>query len=339
MALRLSQLNDNSKIITSNVTLKLQDYGTISDTGTHEAAVSNAAIFRKAYQDALNMRFVMHDAVTCYIECPPGDYYFGDNPSGNANFYTLTFNHPQADNISIRGTTTGTKPSNASLDNASTVTDRYNLLKAYYKTRFHFARNGIYGRLNGTAGGRGPGFHKIGIFGRYNGQPGTFNTSSSIFARGIAGTLRLEYCCVHGFGAGSNANNWGISADSSFIDTYDVQVIDCHRALKVSNNGSISSFGDLSCIHNTGPDGNGIVATDGGMVYFAGEGTGYISRSSTQGVIVYSGGIVRFGNGGTHIVRNSVNQDLYTDSYGLIISSPRGIVSYSTRYDGGLIRV
>jgi hypothetical protein len=333
MTLRLSQIKDSSEIVDSTITIKLSDYGTISDLGTHQSAVNNADIFKIAYQDILSKRFGMFNAAVCYLECPPGDYYFGDNPSGDSNYYTMMLNHPQAANISIRGITSGTKPSNSALSSASTVNDRYNLLKAYYKTRFHFKRNGILGGLSNTTGARAPGLHKIGVFGSYKDAPGSFDTTYTGFARGITGSIRLEYCCVHGFGINGNGNSWGLGTDGGGkIDTYDIQVVDCARGFFAQRNGTINSFGDACSIHNiAGTSGQGLLAMDSASIYFAGGGTGYVANCSNTGVIAYSGGIIRFGNGGTHTVTSTVKENLYADTLGLIVGDAT-TVSYSTKF-------
>lgn len=340
MTLRLSQIKDSSEIVDSTITIKLSDYGTVSDLGTHESAVNNANLFKLAYEDILSKRFGMFNATACNLECPPGDYYFGDNPSGNANYYTMMLNHPQASNISIRGVTSGQKPSNSALSSASTVNDRYNLLKAHYKTRFHFKKNGILGGLRNTGGPRSPGLHKIGIFGSYKDAPGSFDTTYTGFARGVTGSVRLEYCCVHGFGINGNANSWGLGTDGGGqINTYDVQVVDCGRGFFAQRNGSIHSFGDACSIHNiAGQAGQGLLALDSGSIYFAGGGTGYVSNCSDVGVIAYSGGVIRFGNGGNHTIASTVKQNLYTDALGLIVGDSV-VVSYSTRINlrGGRI--
>ena len=348
MPQRLSQFRDSSELVTSSMNVYLTDYGTISASDY----VANANLFRKAYNDVLSKRFASNDTITVYIYCPEGDYYFGDNPDGNSNYSPLTLNHPQGANITIRSTVDlswANTPSNTDLSNASTVEDRYALLSAFYKTRFHFARNGPVGRSPylglGTRGGGG--FRNIGIFGRYNGSPGTFNKSSSVFARGISGTLRIENCCVHGFGAitessaaGTTAlNGWGLGSEGNGaeIQAVNIQVVDCIRGYLVEQNGSIKTFGDCSVIHNKE---SGITAVDGGSVYFAGEGSGYISNYVDYGAHAYSGGIIRFGNtSSTHTVAGGGIRGLRVDTKGLI-TGQSGKVTYSNEQtlNDGLIR-
>lgn len=338
MPQRLSQFRDSSELITSNINVYLTDYGTISTTDY----VANANLFRKAYNDVLSKRFSTNDALTVYIYCPPGDYYFGDNPSGNLNYSPLVINHPQGGNVSIRSTVSlnwANRPSNSALSSASTVEDRYALLADFYKTRFHFAKNGPIGRSPyiGLGARGGGGFVDIGIFGRYGGSPGTFNKSTNIWGRGISGAIRLENCCVHGFGAtdssnpyaGIAINGWGLGAEGagSEIQAVNLQVVDCMRGYLAENNGTIKTFGDCCAIHNKE---QGIVATDGASIYFAGEGSGYISNYSYYGAHAYSGGIIRFGNtSSTHTVAGGGIISLRVDTKGLIIGQP-GKVSYSS---------
>ena len=346
MPQRLSQFRDSSELITSNINVYLTDYGTISATDY----VANANLFRKAYNDLLSKRFATNDAITAYLFCPPGDYYFGDNPSGNSNFSPLTLNHPQGANISIRSTVNlnwSNRPSNSALSSASTVEDRYALLAAFYQTRFHFARNGPVGRAPYTFGSRGGGgFRNIGIFGRYGGSPGTFNKNSNIWGRGITGSIRLENCCVHGFGAVTESNpagtfsinGWGLGAEGagSAIDAVNVQIVDCMRGYLAESGATIKTFGDCCVIHNKE---SGIAAVDGGVIYFAGEGSGYISNYNNYGAHSYSGSVIRFGNtSGNHAVIGGI-RSLRVDTKGLITGQP-GKVSYSSAQvlNDGLIR-
>lgn len=338
MPQRLSQFRDSSELITSSINVYLTDYGTISATDY----VANANLFRKAYNDVLSKRFATNDAITAYIFCPPGDYYFGENPSGNLNYSPLVLNHPQGANISIRSTVElnwANRPSNSALSSAATVEGRYARLAAFYQTRFHFAGNGPVGRspYHGIGVRGGGGFRNIGIFGRYNGSPGTFNKSSSIWARGVTGSIRLENCCVHGFGAvtesnpaGTNSiNGWGLGSEGagSEIQVINLQVVDCMRGYLAQNNGSIKTFGDCCVIHNKD---SGITAVDGGSIYFAGgEGSSYISNHNNYGDHSYSGSVIRFGNtSGTHSVIGGI-RSLRVDTKGLITGQP-GKVSYSS---------
>lgn len=353
MPQRLSQFRDSSELVTSSINVYLTDYGSIDySSNTNEAAVSNAEVFKKAYNDVLSKRFAADNAITVYIICPPGNYYFGDNPDGNPNYSPLVLNHPQGANITIRSSAElewSDRPSNASLSSAATTLDRYNLLAAFYQTRFYFAKNGPIGRSSyiglGTRGGCG--FRNIGIFGRYGGSPGTFNTSPDVWGRGITGTMRLEKCCVHGFGAisessGNNTlslNGWGLGAEASGAEIHanQVQIVDCMRGCLAEQNGTIKTFGDCCIIHNKD---SGIIAVDGGVVYFAGEGSGYISNFVNYGSLAYSGGIIRFGNtSGTHTVTGGGIRGLRVDTKGLI-TGQSGKVNYPNeeQLNDGLIR-
>jgi hypothetical protein len=336
MPQRLSQFRDSSELITSNIDVYLTDYGTITSN-----YAANAEIFRKAYNDVLSKRFSTNDVVTVYIYCPPGDYYFGDNPSGDSNFSPLTLNHPQGANVTIRSTVElnwANRPTNADLNDINNIEDRYGLLAGFYLTRFHFAKNGPVGRSPyiglGTRGGGG--FRNIGIFGRYGGSPGTFNKSTSFFGRGVSGSLRLENCCVHGFGGVTGSientnslNGWGIGAEGNGaeIQAVNVQVVDCMRGYIVEQGGTIKTFGDCCVIHNKD---SGITALDGGSVYFAGEGSGYISNYGNYGAHAYSGGIIRFGNttSGSHTVAGGGIYSLRVDTQG-IITGQSGKITYS----------
>lgn len=352
MPQRLSQFRDSSELVTSSINVYLTDYGTISSSDY----AANAELFRKAYNDVLSKRFASNDTITVYIYCPEGDYYFGDNPDGNFNYSPFTFNHPQGANVTIRSTVDlnwENRPSNAALSSEPTVEDRYALLAGFYKTRFHFAKNGPVGRSPylglGTRGGGG--FRNIGFFGRYNGSPGTFNKSSSIWARGISGTMRLENCCVHGFGAITESsaadtialNGWGLGSEGNGaeIQAVNIQVVDCMRGFLAEQNGTIKTFGDCSVIHSKD---SGITSVDGGTIYFAGEAPtgGYISNYVDYGAHAYSGGIIKFGNisasGAIHTVAGGGIRGLRTDTKGLI-TGQRGKVSYSNdqQLNDGLI--
>jgi len=342
MPQRLSQFRDSSELITSNINVYLTDYGTISTTDY----AANAELFRKAYNDVLSKRFSTNDVVTVYIYCPEGDYYFGDNPSGNGNFSPLTLNHPQGANVTIRSTVDlnwANRPTDAQLSSAATVEARYALLAGFYKTRFHFAKNGPVGRAPyiglGTRGGGG--FRNIGIFGRYDGNPGTFNRDNTFWGRGITGTMRLENCCIHGFGdvqfTGKIEDTlaiagWGLGAEGNGaeIQAVNIQVVDCMRGYLVEQGGTIKTFGDCCVIHNKD---SGITAVDGGTVYFAGEGSGYISNFDGYGAHAYSGGIIRFGNilptsPKVHTVASGGIYSLRVDTKGLI-TGQSDKVSYS----------
>lgn len=346
MPQRLSQFRDSSELVTSSVYVYLTDYGTISPTNY----VANANLFRKAYNDVLRKRFATNDGVTAYIYCPPGDYYFGDNPSGNQSFSPLVLCHPQGANITIRSTVEldwANRPSNSALSGV-TAAGRYALLSEFYQTRFHFARNGPVGRAPYTAGSRGGGgFRNIGIFGRYNGSPGTFNGSDDIYARGVTGSVRLENCCVQGFGVTNSTNpvgkvsinGWGLGADgsNSHIEAVNVQVLDCMRGY-VAEGGTIKTFGDCCVIRNKD---SGLLAVDGGVIYFAGEGSGYISNSLSYGAHAYSNSVIRFGNTtfGSHSVVESSIYSLRVDTKGLI-TGQLGKISYSNSQElnDGLIK-
>ena len=346
MPQRLSQFINGSKFLESNIDVYVVDYGTIDANSTNTAAVNNGQIFQKAFDDVYRMRFSSGGAITCTIWCPPGDYYFGDSTKLDlANYYPINFNHPQAANIVVSSTVDldwTNRPSNSSLSNASTVEDRYTLLADFYQTRFHFAKNGPVGRASyiglGVRGGGG--FVNIGIFGRYGGSPGTFNKSTSIWGRGITGAIRLENCCVHGFGAtdssdpydGIAINGWGLGAEGagSEIQAVNLQVVDCMRGYLAEQNGTIKTFGDCCVIHNLS---DGITAVDGASIYFAGEGSGYISNYGYYGAFAYSGGIIRFGNilpisPKVHTVASGGIYSLRVDTKGLI-TGQSGKVSYS----------
>lgn len=346
MPQKLSSFIGSSKIATSTITLNLNNYGTIDASGTHIAAVNNAAVFRKAYEDYLNYKFSYNDTITCNIDCPPGDYYFGDNPSGNSNFYPITLDPPQGSTILIRSTVRlnwANRPSISSLESASTPESRYALMKGYYQTRFHFARNGIFGKVNGYVGTKAN-IENIGIFGRYDGSPGTFNKSTSIWGRGLAGGLSVDKCGVQGFGAidgtysgTTAANSWGVAAENgSGFFIQNIQIVDCLRAMLAQFNGTIFSFGDIDLIHNKN---HGATAAYGGSIQLGGEGRVYVSNFETYGAHAYAGGIIHFGNTtGTHRVIGGL-KSIRVAEKGLI-TGQSGKVSYdsSLAVTDGLIK-
>lgn len=344
MPQRLSQFINGSKFLESNIDVYVADYGTIDANSTNTAAVNNGQIFQKAFDDVYRMRFSSGGAITCTIWCPSGDYYFGDSTKLDlADYYPINFNHPQAANIVVSSTVDldwTNRPSNSSLSNASSVVDRYNLLSTFYQTRFHFTRNGVNGRNfqyygRGYTNGTISGIRNIGLFGRYDGSPGTFNGSSDFYARGLTGNLRVEKCCFHGFGAitadpglsyVTATDGWGIGNDNGgAIDAYDIQLVDCMRGIVAESGGSVRTFGDCSIVHNKN---NGITAADGGTVYFAGEGSGYIANHSEYGAHAFSKGMIRFGYGSSHTISGG-RKSLRVDTKGLI-TGQTGTVSYST---------
>jgi hypothetical protein len=351
MPQRLSQFKNSSKLVTSDINVYISDYGTIDTNSTHTAAVNNGLIFQKAFNDVYNMKFSPWGATTCTIWCPPGDYYFGDSEDlALTDYYPIDFNHPQSANITVRSTVDldwSLRPSNSSISSASTVTARYTLLAGFYQTRFHFTRNGVNGRNVQTYGRIYPndtssGFKNIGFFGRYNGSPGTFNGSSDFYTRGVIGSLEFENCCFHGFGAitanpgfsyVTASDGWGIgTVNGGAIEATNVQLVDCMRGIVAESGGSVSTFGDCSIIHSKE---SGIVAADNGVVYFAGEGAGYISNSTNIGAHAFSAGVIRFGYGGTagtftHTVASSGYRSLRVDTLGLI-TGESGRVSYSNQ--------
>jgi hypothetical protein len=340
MPQKLSSFIGSSKIATSNITLNLNNYGSIDTNETHTAAVNNAAVFRKAYEDYLNYKFSYNDTVNCYIDCPPGDYYFGDNPSGDFNFYPITLDPPQGSTITIRSTVGlnwANRPSTSSLNSASTPEARYALMKDYYQTRFHFARNGILGKVSGSAGTK-TNIQNIGIFGRYDGSPGTFNKATNIWGRGLSGGLSVSKCGVQGFGAidgtyqaniagTTAASGWGVAAENGsgfFIGS--IQIVDCLRAMLTQYNGTIFSFGDIDLIHNKD---HGATASFGGSILLGGEGRVYISNFETYGAHAYAGGIIHFGfTTGTHQVIGGL-KSIRVAEKGLI-TGQSGKVSYSS---------
>lgn len=343
MPQKLSSFIGSSKIATSTITLNLNNYGTIDTGENHTAAEKNAIIFRKAYEDYLNYKFSYNDTVNCYIDCPPGDYYFGDNPSNDSNFYPITLDPPQGSTISIRSTDEldwADRPSTSDLDSASTPEDRYDLMKYYYKTRFHFARNGILGKISGSVGTKAN-IQNIGIFGRYDGSPGTFNKNTNIWSRGLSGGLSVSKCGVQGFGAVDGtfqanikgttaAQGWGVAAengDGFYIE--DIQIVDCLRAMLTQFNGNIFSFGDIDLIHNKD---HGATAAFGGSILLGASGRVYISNFGTYGAHAYAGGIIHFGNTNNtndiHTVINSGIKTLRASTKGLI-TGQQGKVSYS----------
>ena len=305
MPQKLSSFIGSSKIATSNIILNLNNYGTIDTNETHTAAVNNAAIFKKAYEDYLNYKFSYNDTVNCYIDCPPGDYYFGDNPNNDNNFYPITLDSPQGSTISIRSTVElnwANRPSTSVLENASTPEVRYAIMKDYYQTRFHFARNGILGTKTGSVGTKAN-IQSIGLFGRYNGSPGTFNKSTSIWGRGLSGGLSVSKCGVQGFGAVDGtlpniagttaASGWGVASENGagfYISN--IQIVDCLRAMLTQFNGTIFSFGDVDLIHNKD---HGATAAFGGSILLGAEGRVYISNFTNYGAHAYAGGVIHFG--------------------------------------------
>lgn len=340
MPQKLSSFIGSSKIATSTITLNLNNYGTIDTNETHTAAVNNAAVFRKAYEDYLNYKFSYNDTITCNIECPPGDYYFGDNPSGNSNFYPITLDPPQGSTILIRSTDRlnwANRPSISSLESASTPEARYALMKGYYQTRFHFARNGILGKVNGSVGTKAN-IESIGIFGRYDVSPGRFNKSTSISGRGLSGGLSVDKCGVQGFGAidgtystniigTTAANSWGVASENgSGFFIQNIQIVDCLRAMLAQFNGTIFSFGDVDLIHNKD---HGATAGYGGSIMLGGEGRVYISNFETYGAHAYAGGIINFGNtNDTHQVNGGL-KSIRVAEKGLITGQNEK-VSYSS---------
>lgn len=345
MPQKLSQFRDSSELITSSINVYLTDYGAIS-TIDYEA---NANLFKKAYDDILSKRF-SSDSVNCTLWCPAGDYYFGGNPENEENNYPLVLSQPQIGSISIRGYVSDTKPSTIDIESAGGgVIGRYSVLSSYYTTRFHFDRNGVAGQGSGFEGNRrSGGLMDIGLFGRYNGSPGTFNKDSSFRARGVTGNIRLQNCCVHGFGIIDELNSlgtvaaegWGIGAHrGNTITAVSVQVVDCNRGFYASENGTISSYGDCCSMFNRDV---GMFTSNAGHILFASGGNGYISNCSSHGVYAVNAASVQFGRENPHTITSIGTSSSFT-SYSLFVVRESYVdahnVSYSNQYtsQGGSI--
>jgi hypothetical protein len=198
-------------------------------------------IFIKAYEYA--MRIQCSANVEIRINLPAGDYFFPDNDDVN-NYFVM--GPPQGGQIGIFGAgRSGTRPI-ASLDTDFEASK--NILKQYYRTRFHFLNNGF--SLPGSIGSTTRSsmlFNEIAFFGSSNG----FSISrSNVIKRAFAGSYRLQYCAIHGFTTQDSILNtetagscYGIQASgASSVAIYSIIIAHCGRGLFAIDGGSIGSY-------------------------------------------------------------------------------------------------
>lgn len=337
--------SQNLRVDDVTVTINLSDYGTIQTSQTSlSAATANGDLLRRVYTDVLKYRMTASNTQIVDIVCPSGNYYFTTG-SSSGDYFPLDLSNPYGMRVRIRAATipswggrptmtTGTDP-NEFLNPNLTAQGRYNLLKDFFSTRFYFNRNGINGGVINPVAGRIPGIYGIGIFGRQSESPsaviGNFDTEdTATYARGIAGSLDIGYCCVFGFGNYTfsedlDANSgWGIGAEGgNGIFSSNIIISDCGRGLHVQRNGSFTNFGTFECVKNNE---FGVLVTDNGMAYLGGEGSSVISYNGVYGVNVFAGGIVRFGEGTaagvSHTVSNNTTGQIFIRTNGLVLYEP-----------------
>jgi len=234
--------DDDGRTITVNVS----DFGNILGGGgefnyaeSSAQARTNAMIFIKAYEYAMRIQCSMN--VEIRINVPAGDYFFPDNDDYN-NF--IVIGPPQGGHIGIFGAgRSGTRPM-ASLD--TIFGDSKQLLKEYYRTRFHFLNNGF--SLPGNIGSTTRSsmlFNEVAFFGS---SDGFATMRSSTIKRAFAGSYRLQYCAIHGFTTEDSTlntpnagNSYGILATgASSVAIYSVIIAHCGRAFFAIDGGSIS---------------------------------------------------------------------------------------------------
>lgn len=236
--------DDDGRTITVNVS----DFGNILGGGgtfnyadSSEQARTNAMIFIKAYEYAMRIQCSMN--VEIRINVPAGDYFFPDNDDYN-NY--IVIGPPQGGHIGIFGAgRSGPRPM-ASLD--TTFGESKNLLKAYYRTRFHFLTNGFSfpGSIGSTTRSSML-FDQVAFFGSSDGFA-TLRTNS--LKRAFAGSYRLQYCAIHGFttddanlNSTTAGNCYGIRASgASSVALYSIIIAHCGRGLFAIDGGSIASY-------------------------------------------------------------------------------------------------
>jgi hypothetical protein len=321
------------------ITLNLNDYGTVrGGTGIVDATY-NGSLAKIVYNDALKYRTTTRASQIIIISCPSGNYYFPDDPGGG-NYFALDLANPYGNRIRFQAASMPiwenrpSRPSNLSTFVSGTTQDRYDSLAAFFTTRFYFTRNGINGRVSNPVYSRTPGLFGIGIFGRQRSDAsiGNFDTSTSIFCRGIGGSLDMAACAIHGFGnftftpgqGVSALSGWGIGVEGgNAIFSTNILISDCGRGLHIQRNGSFTNFGIFESIRNNE---FGVLVTDNGMAYLGGEGTSMISHSGVHGVNAFAGGIVRFGEGTaagvSHTVQNSGSSNILLRTNGLVVYEP-----------------
>jgi len=312
---KLEKNGDNDgRIITVNVS----DFGDIEEVvEDSDEAKANAMIFIKAYEYA--MRILCSANVEIRINVPAGDYFFPDNDDVN-NY--IVMGPPQGGHIGIFGAgRSGTRPI-ASLD--TTFDESKNLLKAYYRTRFHFLNNGF--SLPGNVGSTTRSsmlFDQIAFFGSSNG----FATMrSSTIKRAFAGSYRLQYCAIHGFTTldgntgGINGNDLqGEKAGSSYaiqasgastVSIYSAIIAHCGRAFFAIDGGSVASYSA-----NTDADRD------------------VICQIAWEGIVSGNSGTIRVGTGTTCRSFNtggSGSNEFYAYNNGTIVAK-------SATYDGNAV--
>lgn len=332
--------SQNLRVDDITVTINLSDYGTIQTSETSlSAATANGDLLRRVYTDVLKYRMTAANTQIVDIVCPSGNYYFTTGYS-TQNYFPLDLSNPYGMRVRIRAATIPTwsnRPvmgtgTGEFLNTSFTAQDRYNLLKNFFNTRFYFNRNGINGGVINPVSGRIPGIYGIGIFGRQSSTNdiGTFDTSTNTYARGIAGSLDIAYCCVFGFGNYTFSQNltansgWGIGPEGgNGIFSSNIIISDCGRGLHVQRNGSFTNFGTFECVRNNE---FGVLVADNGMAYLGGEGSSLISYNGVHGVNVFAGGIVRFGEnsnvGVSHTVSNNTTSQIHIRTNGLVLYEP-----------------
>lgn len=322
--------SQNLKVEDNTITLNLSDYGTIQTSETSlAAATANGDLLRRVYTDALKYRMTASNTQIVDIVCPSGNYYFSTGYSSGGNLFPLDLSHSYGMRVRIRAASIpswGNKPvmgTNAGefLYSSLTVQDRYTQLKNFFGTRFYFSGNGINGGSSAPNFGRNN-IWGIGIFGRQSESSdiGSFNTSSTVFCRGVSGNITLDSCCVFGFGnftwstGSENAvQGWGIGSDGGEIRALNIIISDCGRGIHVQRNGSFVHFGSLDCVKNNE---FGVLTSDNGVAYLGGEGSSLISHNGVNGINCQTAGLVRFGNG-SHVLNNNPT-NIYISTGGIV---------------------
>lgn len=235
----LEKLEKNGDYDGRTITINVSDFGTIvSSVESSADARNNAMVFVKAYEYALTKICSMN--VEIIINVPAGDYFFPDEISNNDY---IILNAPQYGQIGIYGAgRNGTRPTPTELDNNFTTTR--NLLKNYYRTRFHFAGNGfsLPGSISGTTRSCSL-FDEIAFFGSSNGYNEVRNDN---IKRAFSGSYKLQYCAIHGFtttdaslSSEVAAGCYGIDGSSGKVSLYSIIISHCGRAFFAINAGSI----------------------------------------------------------------------------------------------------
>lgn len=325
---RLEKDGDNDgRIITVNVS----DFGTIdSSADSSTEARNNAMVFIKAYEYALTKICSMN--VEIIINVPAGDYFFPD--AYTVNDY-IVLNAPQYGQIGIYGAgTTGTRPTASQLDD--TFTSTKTLLRNYYRTRFHFARNGfsLPGSIAGTTVSSFL-FNQIAFFGSSDGYSEQRNDD---IRRALSGSYRLQSCAIHGFTttdaslSSINAGDcYGIASAHGNVDLYSIIVSHCGRGFFATNGGAISSYSpdntERDIITRTAWE--GILSANGSSVRI-GDGAAYrsIKTGGVAGVNVlyaYNNGVIVSRN--ATVNGSAISSSNFTATYG-------GQIQIGTNPDG-----